>query len=70
LGSFGAVTLTRDQELWACAIAVEREHGKAAFLRACFEVDRLDAEGEHEAAGVWRAVLLRIEMLEQGASTQ
>jgi hypothetical protein len=59
------VTLTRDQELWACALTVEREHGKAAFLHAAMEIDRLEAEGEQDAAGVWREVLKRIEKLEE-----
>ena len=58
--------MTRDQELWACALSVEREHGKAAFLHAAFEIDRLDAEGERAAAGVWREVLKRLEALELG----
>ena len=56
--------LNRDQELWACAIAIERQHGDAAFLHAAMEIDRLDAEGERDAAGVWREVLKRLESLE------
>jgi hypothetical protein len=55
--------MTRDQELWACAIAVRREHVEGAFLHAAMEIDRLDAEGERDAAGVWREVLKRIELL-------
>ena len=43
---------------------MERKHGEAAFLHAAMEVDRLNAEGEHDAAGVWREVLKRIEQLE------
>lgn len=60
--------MTRDQELWACALAIEREHGAGAFLHAAMEIDRLDAEGEREAAGVWREVLKRLELLESRAS--
>ena len=56
--------MNRDQELWACALAVEREHGDGAFLHAAMEIDRLDAEGDGEAAGVWREVLKRLEALE------
>ena len=59
------MTLTRDQELWACALAVERRHGDAAFLHAATEIDRLDAEGGREAAGVSREVLKRIVLLER-----
>ena len=56
--------MTRDQELWACALAIERQHGDGAFLHAAMEIDRLDAEGERKAAGVWGEVLKRIESLE------
>ena len=62
--------MTRDQELWACAIAVERQHGEGAFLHAAMEIDRLDAEGERDAAGVWREVLKRLEALEANAGRQ
>ena len=62
--------MTRDQELWACALAIEREHGDGAFLHATMAIDWLDAEGERETAGVWREVLKRIEALEAGSSPQ
>ena len=58
--------MTRDQELWACALAIEREHGEGAFLHASIEIDCFDAAGEHDAAQVWREVLKRIESLEGG----
>lgn len=58
--------MTRDEELWACALAVEREHGESAFLHAAMEIDRLDAEDEGDAAGVWREVLNRLNALERG----
>ena len=56
--------MTRDQELWACALAIERQHGEAAFLHASMQIDCLDAEGNPEAARVWKEVLKRIEALE------
>ena len=59
-------SLTLDAELWACALAIEREHGPAAFLHAAMQIDELDARGEPKAAGVWRAVLKRLEALEAG----
>lgn len=55
---------TRDVELWACALAIEREHGPKAFLHAAMQIDALDAQGEREAAAVWRDVLKRLEALE------
>ena len=62
--------MTRDHELWACAIAVERQHGEGAFLHAAMEIDRLDADGERDAAGVWREVLKRLEALEANTGRQ
>ena len=58
--------LSRDAELWACALAIEREHGPASFLHAAMQIAELDALGQHEGAAVWRAVLTRIEELEAG----
>ena len=34
------------------------------------EIDRLDAEGERDAAGVWREVLKRLEALEANTGRQ
>ena len=62
--------MTRDQELWACALAMEREHGASAFLHASMQIDDLDAKGEREAAGIWREVLKRLEALEATGSRQ
>ena len=64
----GNPVMNRDHELWACALAIEREYGDGAFLHATMEIDRLDAEGEREAAGVWREVLKRLDALEGGES--
>ena len=62
--------MTRDQELWACALAIDREHGASAFLHASMQIDDLGAKGEREAAGVWREVLKRLEALEATGSRQ
>ena len=51
-----------DQELWAYARSVEREHGQGAFLYAAMKADRYEARGMRQAAKVWRKVLKRIEV--------
>jgi hypothetical protein len=58
--------LTRDAELWACALAIEREHGASAFLHAAMQIDAHEERGECLAASVWRDVLKRLEALEAG----
>jgi hypothetical protein len=56
--------LTRDAELWACALAIERRYGAGAFLHAAMQIDAHEERGECLAASVWRDVLKRIEALE------
>jgi hypothetical protein len=58
--------MTREQELWACALAIEREYGDGAILHAAMEIDRLNAEGAREAARMWWEVLKRIDRLRAG----
>ena len=58
--------MTRDQELWACALIVERDHGEGAWLHAAMKVDRFNARGMTDAAGVWREVLKRLEAMYVG----
>ncbi|MEJ5979312.1 hypothetical protein WG901_21845 [Novosphingobium sp. PS1R-30] len=60
--------MTDEQHLWACALEVERQHGKSAFLFASMRADQLQADGAFEGARVWRAILERIEALEQKPS--
>ena len=62
--------MTRDEELWGCALAMEREHGPGAFLHAAMWIDELDSQGERQAADVWRAVLERLERLEAGSRSR
>ncbi len=58
------MTMTRDQELWACALLLEREHGKGAFLYATMQIDAMDAAGDVEGGKVWRTALERIDALQ------
>lgn len=58
--------LTRDAEIWACTLTIEREHGPRAFLHAAMQIDEFDAKGERQAAGVWREVLIRLAALNPG----
>ena len=58
------MALSREAELWGCALAIERKHGSAGFLKASMAIDRFDAEGATEAAAVWRGILKCLEKLE------
>ena len=56
--------VTRDQELWGCALAIVAQHGEGAFLVASMHIDRLDGESNLDASAVWREVLRRIAVLQ------
>jgi hypothetical protein len=58
--------LTRDQELWACALHVIRQHGDTV---GDFIADRIEALARAgEAAGVdrWRAISACVDQLREG----
>lgn len=59
--------MTRDQELWAMALHVEREHGAdgPAFIIAQAERNRL--AGERAGVDLWEAVGQRFEQLQSRA---
>ncbi|WP_375293432.1 hypothetical protein [Novosphingobium sp. G106] len=52
--------MTEDQQLWACALEVERQHGENASQFAFSRADALDAEGAFEGARTWRSIQQRI----------
>lgn len=59
--------LTRDRELWAMALHVEREHGEdgQAFIVAQMERNRL--LGEQAGIDLWAGVARRFEQLQRSA---
>lgn len=61
--------LTRDQELWAMALWVEKHHGDAGWLHIAQQQDRLLAEGELDGVAMWREVGRRFEQLQAKAQS-
>lgn len=57
------MTLTRDQELWALALWVERQHGADGWLHIAQEQDRLLADNDLAGAAMWRKVGERYDQL-------
>lgn len=49
--------------MWACALAVERQHGDRAAAFASQRVAELTAEGDGEGARVWQVIASHIEQL-------
>jgi hypothetical protein len=56
--------ITRDQELWACALHVEKQHGKAAASHCVDRMAELKAAGDDEGAMFWYSVLERLAALD------
>lgn len=48
--------LTRDQEIWAITLWVDRTHGDNGWMHIAMEQDRLLAEGELDGVALWREV--------------
>lgn len=47
--------MTRDQELWAIALWLEKTHGDRWADHIATEVARLAATGDEEGISMWRA---------------
>lgn len=62
------MTLTREQELWAMALWIEKTHGEHAWFYIAQQKDRLLAEGDPLGLGLWNDVERRLEMLANGAA--
>jgi hypothetical protein len=59
------VVLTRDQELWAVALWVERNHGDNGLDHIAREVERLAAEGDEAGVATWEAIAERYRQLRE-----
>jgi hypothetical protein len=58
------MVMTRDHELLAIALWVEKQHGENAWFHIAQEQDRLLAEGDLDGVAMWRAVGERLEALQ------
>jgi hypothetical protein len=56
-----------DQELWTCALSIEEEHHREAWLYATMCIQDLVAEGDHDGAQKWREIRSRILLLRRGS---
>jgi len=62
------MTLSREQELWAIALWVEKTHGADGWLHIAQQQDRLLADGDFEGMKLWRQVADRFEQLPGGSN--
>lgn len=64
------MVLTRDQELWAMALWVERVHGSEGWFYIAQQQDRLLETGDLDGIAMWRSVGERFEKLVDRAEDQ
>ena len=55
--------VTREQEIWALALSVERKHGENAAGYIAERVAAFEQSGPPEAVALWRQVQRRYEQL-------
>lgn len=58
--------LTREQELWACALWLEENHGSGGPAYIGEQVERLAREGDAAGVATWRAIADRYDALIDG----
>jgi len=52
-----------DRELWACALQVERQHGKDAPRFVAERIGALATAGDEEGMATWKAIARRLDQL-------
>jgi hypothetical protein len=57
------MAVTREQEIWALALSVERKHGENAARFIAERVAAFEQSGPPEAVALWRKVQRRYEQL-------
>lgn len=55
--------MTRDQELWGMALALVKQHGDQAPLKAAERIGELVVQGEPDGIALWREVAKRMDSL-------
>lgn len=55
--------LNRDQELWAVALWVEKNHGDQGATYISGQIERLASVNDHGGVAMWREVTDRFERL-------
>ena len=59
--------MTPEKHLWACALEIERQHGRDAWMFATMRMQDLKADCDFEGAETWRTIRRHILTLRKGA---
>ena len=63
------MVLNRDQELWAVALWVEKNHGEEGPAYIAQQIQRLSNEGDEAGIATWKTVAERFDQLNCQSST-
>ena len=63
------MVLNRDQELWAVALWVEKNHGEEGAAFIAKQIQRLSNEGDEAGIATWKTVAERFDQLSCKSST-
>lgn len=55
--------MTEEQHLWACALAIERQHGERAPLHVAERIGALALVGDVAGVERWKAIAARMQAL-------
>ena len=58
--------MTPERELWACALAIEKEHGEQAAVWIADRIGALALEGDAEGVARWKAIAEKLSLLWTG----
>lgn len=61
-----------EQHIWACALAVERQHGPRAAVHVAERIGALALQGDAAGVEMWKAIAVRLDALSpagQGEAT-
>ena len=56
--------LTPDEHVWACALAVERQHGERAPVFVAERIGALALAGDSEGVATWRRIAACLDRLD------
>lgn len=55
--------VTPEQHIWACALAVERQHGSRAAVFVAERIGALALQGDAAGVEMWKAIAARLDAL-------
>lgn len=62
--------MTPEQHIWACALAVERQHGLQAAVFIAERIGALALQGDAAGVEMWKAIAARLDALSPAGQGQ